>query len=257
MNTLWCFPFPRGRNACIVSIVWTAFSQVKCKCVHSYYRITDLHLCEGIQICIPRWKSTILYTLIEDYKFVHLHRGLQICTPLQGNTNLHTKVESTDFVHPYRGLQICIPSQRITKLICTPSQGITNLYTFAKDYKLFCVPWCLHTRSFTGVHWITAMEYHCNHYWGHLRLTTLLQCIVITIQEKQWLGTALKFLTRISKYHGWRALIQQSSWKPWKIRDPQNHHKTIQWTDHVPKDSIIPFNFALISTNHLWKATIC
>jgi len=47
-----------------------------------------------------------------------------------------------------------------------------------------------------------------------------------------------------------------TSWKPWKIRDPQNHRKTIQWTDHVTKDSIILFYFALTSTNHLQKATV-
>jgi len=44
-----------------------------------------------------------------------------------------------------------------------------------------------------------------------------------------------------------------TSWKAWKIRDPQNHRETIQWTDHVPKDSIILFDFALTSTNHLRK----
>jgi len=110
-----------------------------------------------VQFCTPLQRIKNLYTFTEDYKFVHLCRVIQICTP---------KWKSTDFVHPYRGLQICITSQRIT-----------NLYSFTEDYKFvhlckglqICVPWCLHTRSLTGVHWITAMEYHCNHYWGHLR----------------------------------------------------------------------------------------
>jgi len=54
----------------------------------------------------------------------------------------------------------------------------------------------------------------------------------------------------------WMEGTYTTSWKPWKIRDPQNRRKTIQWTDHVPKDSIILFDFALTSTNHLRKATV-
>jgi len=83
------------------------------------------YVCEGIQICIPRWKSTILYTLSEDYKFVHLHRGLQICTPLQSNTNLHTKVEEYRFW----------PLQRITNLYTFTEDYKTNLHTFTENYK--------------------------------------------------------------------------------------------------------------------------
>jgi len=74
------------------------------------HRITDLHLCEGIQICVPSWKSTILYTLTEDYKFVHLCRVIQMIT------NLYTFTEDYKFVHLHRGLQICTPLQRITNL---------------------------------------------------------------------------------------------------------------------------------------------
>jgi len=156
------------------------------------WRNTNLHTkVEEYRFCTPLQRMKNLYTFTDDYKFVHLCRVIQICTP---------RWKSTDFVHPYRGLKICIPSQRIT-----------NSYTFTEDYKFvhlckglqICVPWCLHTRLLTGVHWITAMGYHSNHYWGHLRLATLLQCNVITIQENQWLGTALKFLIRTSKYHGW------------------------------------------------------
>ena len=54
----------------------------------------------------------------------------------------------------------------------------------------------------------------------------------------------------------WMEGTYTTGWRPWKIRDPQNRRKTIQWTDHVPKVSIILFDFAYTSTNHLRKATI-
>ena len=47
-----------------------------------------------------------------------------------------------------------------------------------------------------------------------------------------------------------------SSWKPWKIRDPSNRRKIIDWTDTIPLSSIILFAFELTKTGHLRKKTI-
>ena len=44
-----------------------------------------------------------------------------------------------------------------------------------------------------------------------------------------------------------------SSWKPWKIRDPSNRRKIIDWTDTIPLSSIILFAFELTKTGHLRK----
>ena len=129
------------------------------------HRITDLHLCEGLQICVPRWKSTILYTLTEDYKFVHLCRVIQMIT------NLYTFTEDYKFVHLHRGLQICTPLQRITNLC-----ALMFTHTFIDRCTL------------DHCHGVPLQPLLRTSQTS--KLATLLQCIVITIQENQWLGTA-------------------------------------------------------------------
>ena len=47
-----------------------------------------------------------------------------------------------------------------------------------------------------------------------------------------------------------------TSWKPWRIRDPKNRRKIIDWTDTIPKSSVILFAFELTRTGHLRKTTI-
>lgn len=47
-----------------------------------------------------------------------------------------------------------------------------------------------------------------------------------------------------------------SQWKPWKIRDQKNQQKVVDWTDRIPKMSIILFGFTLTGTKHLIKKTI-
>ena len=47
-----------------------------------------------------------------------------------------------------------------------------------------------------------------------------------------------------------------SSWKQWKIRDPNNRRRIIDWTDTIPKSSIILFAFELTKKGHLKKSTI-
>ena len=127
------------------------------------HRITDLHLCEGLQICVPRWKSTILYTLTEDYKFVHLCRVIQMIT------NLYTFTEDYKFVHLCKGLQI---------------------------------HWQVNTGSLPRSNTATIIEDITDLKAGH---TVAVYCD--NYSREPVIGTCT-FLTRISKYHGWRALIQ-------------------------------------------------
>ena len=47
-----------------------------------------------------------------------------------------------------------------------------------------------------------------------------------------------------------------TSWKPWKVRDQKNRRKVVDWTDSVPKLSIVFFEFSLTATRHLRKKTI-
>ena len=54
----------------------------------------------------------------------------------------------------------------------------------------------------------------------------------------------------------WMEGSYTSPWKPWKVRDPKNRRKTIDWTDSIPKLSIVLFGFILTSNNHLRKKTI-
>jgi hypothetical protein len=43
----------------------------------------------------------------------------------------------------------------------------------------------------------------------------------------------------------WYEGTYASTWKPWKIRDPNNRRKLINWTDKIPKSSIILFSLNL------------
>ena len=43
---------------------------------------------------------------------------------------------------------------------------------------------------------------------------------------------------------------------PWKIRDPENRRKIIDWVDTIPKNSIILFAFELTQKGHLRKCTV-
>ncbi len=53
----------------------------------------------------------------------------------------------------------------------------------------------------------------------------------------------------------WMEGTYTSSWRPWKVRDQQNRRKVIDWTDNIPKGSIILFGFSLTARNHLRKNT--
>ena len=45
-------------------------------------------------------------------------------------------------------------------------------------------------------------------------------------------------------------------WQPSKRRDPNNPRKHVDWTDTVPKSSIILYDFTFTSTGRLRKATV-
>jgi len=163
-----------------------------------------------------------LHTKVEEYRF---------CAPLQRITNLYNFTEDYKFVHLHRGLQICTPLQRITNLC-----ALMFTHTFIDRCTL------------DHCHGVPLQPLLRTSQTS--KLATLLQWIVIPIQENctQVFDKDIEIT--------WMEGTYTTSWKPWKIRDPQNHRKTIQWTDHVPKDSIILFDFALTSTNHLRKATV-
>jgi len=190
-----------------------------------------------VQFCTPLQRITNLYTFTEDYKFVHLCRVIQICTPrwksrfctpLQRITNLSTITEDYKFVYNHRGLQICTPSQRIT-----------NLYTFVQFVQFVCLDFYIH------VHWQVCT--------GSLPRSTT-ATIIEDISDLKAGQTVAVYCDNYSREPvignctqvfdkdieiSWMEGTYTTSWKPWKIRDPQNHRKTIQWTDHVQKDSII------------------
>ena len=54
----------------------------------------------------------------------------------------------------------------------------------------------------------------------------------------------------------WMKGTYSSSWKTWMIQDVRNRRKKVPWTDWVPKESIILFDFDLTLTNRLRKTTI-
>ena len=47
-----------------------------------------------------------------------------------------------------------------------------------------------------------------------------------------------------------------SAWKLWKVLDDKKRQKLMNWTDIIPKMSIILFEFTLTTTDHLRKVTI-
>ena len=54
----------------------------------------------------------------------------------------------------------------------------------------------------------------------------------------------------------WYEGTYSSKWKPWKIRDPHDKRKIIDWTDNVPVSSIILYAFELTPMQHLKRTTI-
>ena len=54
----------------------------------------------------------------------------------------------------------------------------------------------------------------------------------------------------------WLEGSYSSTWKTWKVRDEKNRRKIIDWTDDIPKLSVILFGFTLTATEHLRKKTI-
>jgi len=157
------------------------------------------------------WRNTNLRTKVEEYNSVHPYRGLQICTPLQSNTNDYK------FVYLHRGLQICTPSQRIT-----------NLYTFAKDYKFVCldvythVHWQVYTGSLPRSTTATIIEDISDLKAGQ---TVAVYCDNYSIEPV--IGNCTQVFDKDIEI-AWMEGTYTTSWKPWKIRDPQNHCKTIQ-----------------------------
>ena len=53
----------------------------------------------------------------------------------------------------------------------------------------------------------------------------------------------------------WMKGTYTSTWCTWMIPDPQNRRKKIAWTDWIPRESIILFDFELTATNRLRKTT--
>ena len=53
----------------------------------------------------------------------------------------------------------------------------------------------------------------------------------------------------------WLKGTYTSSWKPWMVMVAGRRRRKEQWSDWVPKDSIILFDFELTATNRLRKTT--
>ena len=53
----------------------------------------------------------------------------------------------------------------------------------------------------------------------------------------------------------WYKGTYTSQWKPWRIRDPKNQRKFIEWTDTISMSSIILYAFQLTPKLHLKKTT--
>ena len=54
----------------------------------------------------------------------------------------------------------------------------------------------------------------------------------------------------------WMKGTYSSSWTTWIVQDEKNRRKKVPWTDWIPKDSIILFDFKLTSTSRLRKTTV-
>ena len=54
----------------------------------------------------------------------------------------------------------------------------------------------------------------------------------------------------------WMKGKYSSSWATWIVQDAENKRKKVPWTDWVPKESIILFDFTLTQTNRLRKSTV-
>ena len=51
----------------------------------------------------------------------------------------------------------------------------------------------------------------------------------------------------------WYEGTYSSQWKPWKIRDPKEKQKIIEWIDTVPLSSILLYAFELTPKQHQKK----
>ena len=69
-------------------------------------------------------------------------------------------------------------------------------------------------------------------------------------------------IARVTNLHGSEidvVWLEGSYSKPWHIarqRDPANRRKMVDWTDTLPRESILLFAFELTSSKHLRKPTI-
>ena len=54
----------------------------------------------------------------------------------------------------------------------------------------------------------------------------------------------------------WYEGTYTSQWKPWRIRDPTDTRRMIEWNDTVPISSVILYAFELTPKQHLKKTTV-
>lgn len=84
---------------------------------------------------------------------------------------------------------------------------------------------------------------------GHLVAVDCEYC-----DKEPLLGKVLKVLNEEVEIV-WLEGEYSKSWRVAKQRDPRNERKMVDWTDTIPKASII-FYFELTTTNHLRKRSI-
>ena len=84
---------------------------------------------------------------------------------------------------------------------------------------------------------------------GHLVALTVENC-----DQEPLLGKVIKIMDEEIQIV-WLEGDYSSSWRVAKYSDPQNRRKKIEWTDTVPKASVLLFDFELTATNHLRKST--
>ena len=85
---------------------------------------------------------------------------------------------------------------------------------------------------------------------GHLVAVDCENC-----DKEPLLGKVLKVLNEEVEIV-WLEGEYSKSWRVAKQRDPRNKRKMVDWTDTIPKASIILFDFELTTTNHLRKSSI-
>ena len=85
---------------------------------------------------------------------------------------------------------------------------------------------------------------------GHLVAVDCENC-----DKEPLLGKVLKVLNEEVEIV-WLEGEYSKSWRVAKQSDPRNKRKMVDWTDTIPKASIILFDFELTTTNHLRKRSI-